>query len=92
MALQAEGATRYPDWQIPCADLDGDESDRLVEQADYVEEPAGDVLCDDDRNMIALRLTGLLDVPVLDRADDVRLVGGTQLQLYLVTSAGIGVR
>ncbi len=42
--------------------------------------------------MLVLRIAALLDVPVLDRADDVDLVGGAQLDLDLVASVRLGVR
>jgi hypothetical protein len=55
--------------------LDCDQRNGLVEQADDVEEAAGVVFGDNDGDMVELGVAGFLDIPVLDRADDVGLVG-----------------
>jgi hypothetical protein len=52
---------------------------------------AGDVLGDDHCDVLVLGVAGLLDVPVLDGADDVRLVGGPELDLDLVPRGRLGV-
>ena len=73
------------------AQLDRDKRDEAVEQADHVEEPAGDVLGDEDRDVVVLGIALPLDVPVLDGADDVRLVGLAELDLDFVPPVGLGV-
>jgi hypothetical protein len=72
-------------------DVDGDDRDLAVEQADDVEEPGGDVLGDDDRDVLVLGVAAPFVVPVLDGADDVRLVGRAELELDLVAGVGLGV-
>ena len=52
-------------------DLNGNQRDRPVEEAYHVQEPARDVLRHNDGDMVVLRVSAFLDVPVLDGADDV---------------------
>lgn len=66
------------------AQLDRDERNKPLEQADHVEESAGDVLSDNHRDMLVLRVSAALQVPVLDGSDDMSLVGRTQLNLDLI--------
>ena len=60
------------------------------EQADHVEEAARHVLRDEHSHVLVLRIATLLDVPVLDGTDDVRLVGRAELELDLI--AGVRLR
>jgi hypothetical protein len=71
--------------ELDRAHLDGDDRDEPVEQADDVEEPGRYLLGDYHRHMVVLRPAAAFCIPVLDRADDVRLVGRAELQLDLVT-------
>jgi hypothetical protein len=62
-----------------------------VEHADHVEEPAGDVLRDDYGDVVDLGIPLPLDVPVLDGADDVRLVRLAELDLNLAPPVPVGI-
>src|SRR5262249_13164387 len=66
--------------------LNGDDRNEPIEQADDVEEPGRYLLGDDHGDVLILRPPPALSVPVLDGADDVRLVSRAELQLNLVTS------
>ena len=50
---------------------------------------AGEVLGDQHRTMIVLRVALPLDVSVLDRADEVRLVRRAELKLDFVAAPGV---
>ena len=64
--------------------LKSDKGNEAVEQAYYVQEATRDVLSYDDSRVVILRIALTLDVPVLNGADDVRLVGPTELNLNLI--------
>lgn len=71
--------------------LDGDHWNRTVEEADHIQEPARDVLCDDDRTMFVLRIATPLDVPVLDCSNNGALVSAAKLDLDFVPAILFGV-
>ena len=73
------------------AHLNRDERNVAVEQADDVEEPGRDLFGHDHGAMVVLRIALALDVPVLDRADNVGFVSGAQLDLNLVAGLGLWI-
>src|SRR5438067_95032 len=68
-------------------DLKRDQRNKAIEQCDYVEKAACDVLGDDDRGVVVLRVPLTLDIPIFDRANDVGLIGLAQLDLDFVALA-----
>jgi len=66
--------------------LEGDQRYRSIEQRDDAQKAAGNVFGDQNRTMIVLRIALLLDIPVLDRSDDVGFVCRAELNLDLISS------
>ena len=62
-----------------------------IEQADDIEEAARDVLRDEHRTVLVLRIALPLDVPVLDSSNDMGLIGGTELKLDFIPPFAVEV-
>src|SRR5206468_2031669 len=66
------------------AHLNRDQRNYSVEQANHVQEPTCNIFRYDDRGMLVLRISLLLDVPVFKRADNVRFIRLAKLNLNFV--------
>jgi hypothetical protein len=67
--------------------LDGNERNHAIEQVDYVEEAACDVLRDDDGSVLVLWIPFALNVPVLDCTDNMAFIGCAELNLNFIPPA-----
>jgi hypothetical protein len=74
-----------------CLHLNRDQRDEAVEQPNDVQEPTGDLLRDNDRRVVVLRIALPLDVPVFEGADDVRFIGLSELDLDFEATIRIGI-
>ncbi len=56
--------------------------DNAVEQSNHIEESGCDVLPNDDRRMLVLRILLALNIPVLNSSDQVRFIRRAELRLF----------